>query len=82
MFRKWFPLSKMPSSRTTSEECASPTNQKPSPLPTRSSHRLKMHTQPLTPRDKLSLETITSPPIKKSKTTFGSLVYDLEEDEK
>jgi hypothetical protein len=34
-----------------------------------------------TPRDRLSLEPITSPLRKKSKTTFGSLVYDLEKDE-
>jgi hypothetical protein len=33
-----------------------------------------------TSRDKLSLELVTSPPIKKSMTTFGSLINDLEED--
>ncbi len=34
-----------------------------------------------TPRDKLSFEPITSPPKKKSKTTFRLKVVDLEEDE-
>jgi hypothetical protein len=40
-----------------------------------------MHTEPPTPRNKLSLELVTSPPRKKSRTIFGSLVNDLEEDE-
>ncbi len=35
-----------------------------------------------TPRDKLSLETITSPLKKKSKITFGSSVNDSKKDEK
>jgi hypothetical protein len=35
-----------------------------------------MHTKPPTPKDMLSLEPITSPPRKKSKTTFGSSVND------
>jgi len=34
-----------------------------------------------TPRDKLSLQLVTSPPRKKSKTTFGSPVNDSKEDE-
>jgi hypothetical protein len=34
-----------------------------------------------TPRDRLSLELVISPPRKNFKTTFGSLVNDLEEDE-
>jgi hypothetical protein len=33
-----------------------------------------------TPRDQLCLERITSPPRKKSKTIFGSLINDSEED--
>jgi hypothetical protein len=42
---------------------------------------LKTHTKPPTLRDKSSLEHVTSPLRKKSKTIFGSLVNDLEEDE-
>jgi hypothetical protein len=34
-----------------------------------------------TTRDMLNLEPLTSPPRKKSMTTFGSLVYDFEDDE-
>jgi hypothetical protein len=34
-----------------------------------------------TPQDKLSFEPITSPPKKKSKTTFKLKVVDLEKDE-
>jgi hypothetical protein len=34
-----------------------------------------------TPRDKLSLQLVTSPPRKKSKTTFGSPINDSKEDE-
>jgi len=37
--------------------------------------------KPLTPKDKLNLELITSPPRKKFKTTFGSLINDSEENE-
>jgi hypothetical protein len=33
------------------------------------------------PRDKLNLEPFTSPPRKKSRNTFGSLVNDSEKDE-
>jgi hypothetical protein len=40
-----------------------------------------MHTQLSTSRDKLSPELVTSPPRKKFKTTFGSHVVDLKEDE-
>ncbi len=42
---------------------------------------MKTHIELPTPRDRLSLEPITSPPRKKSKTTFGSLINDSEEDE-
>jgi hypothetical protein len=42
---------------------------------------IKNMQKPLTPRDMLSLQPITSPPRKKSKTTFKSLVVDSEEDE-
>ncbi len=52
-----------------------------SPLPTHQSHQLKTCIEPPTPRDMLSLEPITSPQRKKSKTTFKSLVNDLEKDE-
>lgn len=52
-----------------------------SPLPTHHSHWLKMCIKLPTPRDKLSPEHATSPLKKKSKTTLGSLVNDLEEDE-
>jgi hypothetical protein len=52
-----------------------------SPLPTHQSHQLKMRTELPTPRDKLSLEHVTSPPRKKSKTTFRSQFVDLKEDE-
>jgi len=41
-----------------------------------------MHTKSPTPRDRLSLELVTSPPTKKSKITFKSLVVDLKKDEK
>jgi hypothetical protein len=34
-----------------------------------------------TPRDRLSLELVISPPRKNFKTTFGSSVNDLKEDE-
>jgi hypothetical protein len=40
-----------------------------------------MHIDLPTPRDRLNLEPITSPPQKKVTTTFGSPVSDLEEDE-
>ncbi len=40
-----------------------------------------MHIEPPTLRDRLSHEPITSPPRKKSKTSFGSLVNDLKEDD-
>ncbi len=40
-----------------------------------------MHTQLPTLNDKLSRELVTSPPRKKSITTFRSQVIDLEEDE-
>ncbi len=40
-----------------------------------------MRTKPPTLRDKLSLEHVISPPRKKSRTTFGSLVNDLEANE-
>jgi hypothetical protein len=33
------------------------------------------------PRDMLSLELVTSPPRKKSMTTFGSLINDSKKDE-
>jgi hypothetical protein len=42
---------------------------------------MKMSIEPPTPRDRLNLEPITSPRRKKLKTTFGSLVSDLKEDE-
>jgi hypothetical protein len=42
---------------------------------------LKTHLKPPTPRDKLSLELVTSQPRKKSITTFISHSNDLEEDE-
>jgi hypothetical protein len=42
---------------------------------------LKTHTKSFILKDKLSLEPVTSPLRKKSKTTFGSLVNDSEEDE-
>jgi hypothetical protein len=41
-----------------------------------------MHTKSPTPRDRLSLELLTSPPRNKSRITFKSLVADLKEDEK
>jgi hypothetical protein len=37
--------------------------------------------EPPTPKDMLSLEPVTSPPRKKSKTTFGSMVNGSKEDE-
>ncbi len=40
-----------------------------------------MRTKPPTPRDRLSLELVTSPLWKKSRTTSGSKVNDSEEDE-
>jgi hypothetical protein len=40
-----------------------------------------MHTEQPTPRDKLSPEHVTSPRRKRSRTTFGTLANDLEEDE-
>jgi hypothetical protein len=42
---------------------------------------LKTHTKPFILKDKLSIEPVTSPLRKKSRTTFGSLVNDSEEDE-
>jgi len=42
---------------------------------------MKMRIELPTPRDKLSLELVISPPRKKSKSTFESSVIDLEEDE-
>jgi len=51
------------------------------PLPVRQSHKLKTHTKPLTPWDKLSLELVTSPLRKKSRTISRSQIVDLEEDE-
>jgi hypothetical protein len=44
-------------------------------------HRLKMSTKPPTPKDRLSLEPITSPPRKKFITTVKSHVIDSKEDE-
>ncbi len=41
-----------------------------------------MRIKSLTSRDMLSLEPVTSPPRMKSRTIFGSLVNDSEEDEK
>jgi hypothetical protein len=41
-----------------------------------------MHIQLPTPRDRLSPEHVTSPPRKKSITTFRSSINDLEKDEK
>jgi hypothetical protein len=41
-----------------------------------------MHTKSPTPRDRLSLELLTSPPRNKSGITFKSLVVDLKKDEK
>jgi hypothetical protein len=52
-----------------------------SPLPRHQSHQLKTHIEPVTPRDMLSLELVTSPLRKKSKTTFESLVNDSKKDE-
>jgi hypothetical protein len=40
-----------------------------------------MHTKPPTLKDKLSLELVTSPLRKKSRTTFESLVVQSKEDE-
>jgi hypothetical protein len=40
-----------------------------------------MRTKPPAQKVKLSCEPVTSPPRKKSRTTFGSSVNDLEEDE-
>jgi hypothetical protein len=42
---------------------------------------LKTHIKLPTPRDRLSVELVTSPPRKKSKTPFISQINDLEEDE-
>jgi hypothetical protein len=52
-----------------------------SPLPTHQSHLLKTHTKSRTPRERLSPKLVTSPPRKKSRTTFGSPIIDLEKDE-
>jgi hypothetical protein len=52
-----------------------------STLPTRQSHQLKMCTKSPAPRDMLSPKPTTSPPRNKSKTTFGTQVVDLKEDE-
>jgi hypothetical protein len=41
---------------------------------------LKTRTKLPTPRDRLNPKLVTSPPRKKSMTTFGSLVNDSEED--
>jgi hypothetical protein len=40
-----------------------------------------MHIELPTPRDMLNFELVTSPPKKKSRTTFGSLVNDSKKDE-
>jgi len=52
-----------------------------SPLSIHQSHQLKTCTKLPTPRDKLSIEHVTLPPKKKSKTTFGSSLNDSKEDE-
>jgi hypothetical protein len=51
------------------------------PLPTHQFHRLKTCTELPTPRDKLSLEPVTSLLRNKFKTTFGSPIFNLEEDD-
>jgi len=51
-----------------------------SPLPTHWFHWLKTCIELPTSRHKLSLEHVTSPPRKKSITTFGSPIVDLKED--
>ncbi len=51
------------------------------PLPIRQFHRLKTRTKLPTPWDRLNLELVTSPPKKKSITTFRSQVVDAKEDE-